>query len=190
MNPFRTIGLVALLLATLVPPAIAQTPALWREEQLAAMDKSDAIMQRAHQEKDLLAQYQVLRHAYASDGRPAFRAIFGQYLSWYRRRASTEVPRAEAPDRPDPRSLADRVVEQDEMWSMLATLPRMQRAVLVLRYYEDIPDAEIGELLGCTTATVRVHAFKALKRLRAALSIIQNELVEQVPRAEVLNDAH
>ena len=76
------------------------------------------------------------------------------------------------------------------MWSMLATLPRMQRAVLVLRYYEDIPDAEIGELLGCTTATVRVHAFKALKRLRAALSIIQNELVEQVPRAEVLNDAH
>jgi hypothetical protein len=40
-------------------------------------------MKRARGQKDLLAQYQVMRHAYASDGKPAFRAIFGQYLSWY-----------------------------------------------------------------------------------------------------------
>ena len=75
--------MAALLLAALAPAVLAQTPALWHEEQLEAMDKSDAIMKRAQQEKDLLAQYQVLRRAYASDGRPAFRAIFGQYLSWY-----------------------------------------------------------------------------------------------------------
>ena len=50
---------------------------------MEAMSQSDAIMKRAHQRQDLLAQYQVMRRAYAADGRPAFRAIFGQYLSWY-----------------------------------------------------------------------------------------------------------
>jgi hypothetical protein len=63
--------------------ARAQTPSLWREQQLAAMNKSDAIMQRANANKDLLAQYQVMRRAYAADGQSAFRAIFGQYLSWF-----------------------------------------------------------------------------------------------------------
>jgi hypothetical protein len=69
--------------AALPIAAFAQTPSVWREQQLEAMDKSDAIMKRAHQEHDLLAQYQVMRRAYAADGRPAFRTIFGQYLSWY-----------------------------------------------------------------------------------------------------------
>jgi hypothetical protein len=76
----------ALLALSLLPglqAARAQSPETWREQQLAAMDKSDAIMKRAHAYKGLLAQYQVLRHAYAADGNPAFRAIFGQYLSWY-----------------------------------------------------------------------------------------------------------
>ena len=72
-----------LLLAGLAPVAVAQIPSIWREQQVEAMNKSDAIMKRAHGRNDLLAQYQVLRHAYASDGKPAFRAIFGQYLSWY-----------------------------------------------------------------------------------------------------------
>ncbi|MGH8146293.1 MAG: hypothetical protein ACREPY_08170 [Rhodanobacteraceae bacterium] len=79
----RTLGLAFVLLAPCLHRAAAQLPSTWREEQLEAMNKSDAIMKRAHQRKDLLAQYQVMRHAYASDGRPAFRAIFGQYLSWY-----------------------------------------------------------------------------------------------------------
>ena len=83
MKNLRTICLAMLLASGLVPAALAQIPSVWREQQIEAMNKSDAIMKRAHDRKDLLAQYQVLRHAYASDGRPAFRAIFGQYLSWY-----------------------------------------------------------------------------------------------------------
>lgn len=51
--------------------------------ELAAVEKSESIMQRALQRKGLLAQYQVLRYAYAADHNPSFRAIFGQYLSWY-----------------------------------------------------------------------------------------------------------
>jgi len=83
MKSLRTICLVMLLPAGLAPTATAQAPSTWREQQVEAMDKSDAIMKRAHGRKDLLAQYQVMRRAYASDGRPAFRAIFGQYLSWF-----------------------------------------------------------------------------------------------------------
>lgn len=51
--------------------------------QIAAVEKSEAIMKRAQQRKGLLAQYQVMRHAYASDSNSTFRVIFGQYLSWY-----------------------------------------------------------------------------------------------------------
>lgn len=80
----RPIGfLCAMLLASLATAALAQLPSTWRAEQIEAMDASDAIMQRVHTRHDLLAQYQVMRHAYAANGRPAFRAIFGQYLSWY-----------------------------------------------------------------------------------------------------------
>jgi RNA polymerase sigma factor (sigma-70 family) len=53
---------------------------------------------------------------------------------------------------------------------MLGALPVMQRAVLVLRYYEDLADADIAAILGCSAATVRVHAFKALNRLRSRLA--------------------
>lgn len=74
--------LVALLTAG-VAAASAQLPSVWREQQLEAMTQSDATMKRANTQHDLLAQYQVMRHAYAADGQPAFRAIFGQYLSWY-----------------------------------------------------------------------------------------------------------
>ncbi|HEX7369897.1 MAG TPA: hypothetical protein VF284_06395 [Rhodanobacteraceae bacterium] len=83
MQALLTISLAALLLAGIAPAALAQTPSLWREEQLQALNQSDAIMQRVDQEKNLLARYQVMRRAYAADGQPAFRAIFGQFLSWY-----------------------------------------------------------------------------------------------------------
>lgn len=51
--------------------------------QAAAVERSEAIMQRAQQRKGLLAQYQVMRYAYAGNGNATFRVIFGQYLSWY-----------------------------------------------------------------------------------------------------------
>jgi len=59
---------------------------------------------------------------------------------------------------------------RDATWRLLATLPRQQRAVLVLRFYEDLPDHEIAEALGCTEPTVRSNASRALTTLRARLS--------------------
>jgi len=63
--------------------AVAQTAAQWQALQIAAASKSEKIMADANTHKGLLAQYQVMRHAYYEDDSPAFRLIFGQYISWY-----------------------------------------------------------------------------------------------------------
>lgn len=57
---------------------------------------------------------------------------------------------------------------EQEMWQALAALPRKQRAVLVLRYYEQLSDAEIAEVLGVSRGTVRSQASRALDKLRTA----------------------
>ncbi|MEO6969089.1 MAG: hypothetical protein ABI132_11645 [Rhodanobacteraceae bacterium] len=52
-------------------------------QQLEAVGKSERILAQAEKRKGLLAQYQVMRYAYAADTSTAFHVIFGQYLSWY-----------------------------------------------------------------------------------------------------------
>jgi RNA polymerase sigma-70 factor (sigma-E family) len=65
-----------------------------------------------------------------------------------------------------PRDHAQENAERDQMWAMLGTLPRRQRAALVLRYYEDLPDADIADILGCAIGTVRSSISRALATLR------------------------
>jgi RNA polymerase sigma-70 factor (sigma-E family) len=97
--------------------------------------------------------------------------ILNEFLSW-RRRSWRLIPVGDAgagrgsasPDH------AQEYSERDALLSELGKLPRRQRAVLVLRYYEDRPDAEIAELLGCAPGTVRGYASRALAALRIELS--------------------
>ena len=78
--------------------------------------------------------------------------------SWGRRR-SLEVLRRPAP--PDPSTMV-----ADELWDVLETLPPRQRAAIVLRFYEDLPDDEIAALLVCRVPTVRTAIFRGLAKLR------------------------
>lgn len=57
----------------------------------------------------------------------------------------------------------------DAVWAFVATLPPRQRAVIVLRYYEDLTEAETADLLGVTVGTVKSQAHKALASLRKVL---------------------
>ena len=57
-----------------------------------------------------------------------------------------------------------------ELIQALGTLPPRQRAVLVLRYFEDLSEAQAAELLGCSVGTVKSTASRGLTRLEAALS--------------------
>jgi RNA polymerase sigma-70 factor (sigma-E family) len=97
------------------------------------------------------------------------KAVLRQYLSWRRRRSSTEIPVASVPDRADGSAVADRIADRQQLGVLLADLPKMQRAVIVLRYFEDRSDDDIAQLLGCAPATVRSHAARGLNRLRAVL---------------------
>ena len=97
-------------------------------------------------------------------------ALVRSHVSWLRRRSSGERPGAAPTDRAAGGDFADQQAVRDDLWSRLGELSRTQRAVLVLRYYEDLDDAAIGEVLRCAPSTVRVHAARGLARLRAGLA--------------------
>lgn len=97
-------------------------------------------------------------------------AIVRQFLSWRRRRASREAVRAEVPEPAGIEEPQQQVLARDQMWQLLAELPRAQRAVLVLRFYSDLPDHEIAAVLGCGESTVRSQAARALARMRVILA--------------------
>jgi RNA polymerase sigma-70 factor (sigma-E family) len=100
------------------------------------------------------------------------RAVVNMTRSWWRRKGSHERPTSQPVERVAPGDLSVDAVERDAMWRRLARLPARQRAVLVLRYYEDLDDATIGRILGCSPVTVRTHAMRALNTLRAHGSIL------------------
>lgn len=90
------------------------------------------------------------------------RAIVNRHVSVWRRLRRERLV-ADTPDKP-----YDEAVGRDrDLWSALATLPPRQRAVLVLRYYEDMSEADCAAVLGCSVGTVKSQAWKALARLRA-----------------------
>ena len=76
---------------------------------------------------------------------------------------------AAAPDDASARRL-DAVGIRAELIEALGTLPPRQRTVLVLRYFEDLTEAQVAELLGCSVGTVKSTASRGLSRLQAALS--------------------
>jgi RNA polymerase sigma-70 factor (sigma-E family) len=95
--------------------------------------------------------------------------VVNEFLSWRRRLKNRERPLAELPDLSTNEDIGARQAQRDTAWRLLAELPRQQRAVLVLRFYEDLPDDEIAAVLGCTASTVRSNAARGLASLRAGL---------------------
>lgn len=80
---------------------------------------------------------------------------------WKRREVATEtIPERGATDEYDD-GLAD------EVWAVVSTLPPRQRAVIVLRYYEELTEAEIARTLGIAEGTVKSQASRALAALRS-----------------------
>lgn len=90
-----------------------------------------------------------------------------QHVSWWRRRRKEDLT-AEPPEGSyhDTHSFG-------EIWRDLRALPPKQRTVLVLRYYEDLADEEIAQLMGISRATVRSQAFRALATLRVRAAVLE-----------------
>jgi len=93
------------------------------------------------------------------------RMVVNEVLSWRRRASSGELPSGALPE-PAAAAPAESLAESDAMWSAIGLLPARQRAVLVLRYYEQLSEAEIAETLGIRPGTVKSQCSAALANLR------------------------
>ena len=128
-------------------------------DRAAAEDVVQTALERAY-----LRRRQLLRNGSAE----AYvrRVVVNAAIDWRRarrRRAELSLDRAAG------LAAADRigqVADRDVLVRALAALAPKQRAVLVMRYWEDLTDAEIGAALNCSAATVRSQAFRGLARLR------------------------
>jgi RNA polymerase sigma-70 factor (sigma-E family) len=93
------------------------------------------------------------------------RAIVNTHISWWRRRRVEEYPTEEIPDQ----AVADHAGTSDLQESMrraVDRLPQRMRAAVVLRYYEDMTEAEVAEALGVSLGTVKSTVSRAVAKLR------------------------
>lgn len=96
------------------------------------------------------------------------RVLVNTYASWWRRKWNGEHPTEELPEPGGARTAHEsrRVDDRTDLWAALERLPKRQRAIVVLRYYEDQSEQETAAIMGCSVGTVKSQASKALAKLR------------------------
>ena len=93
------------------------------------------------------------------------RVLVNAHVKSGRRRWRGELPFAQVPDRPGIDAFEDADTRQT-VQALLPLLPPRQRAVLVLRFYLDLTEPAVADLLGCSVGTVKSQAAKGLRKLR------------------------
>lgn len=148
----------------------ARWSSLYRTSYLLTGDPTQAedLLQTA-----LLKTYTAWRRVAGMGAPEAYvRAILVNSLISDRRRksVSNEFARAELPEL-QVDGHEDDVIDRAQLWEQIRVLPPKQRAVVVLRYYEDMSERQIAETLGCSTGTVKSQASDALRTLRRAMTV-------------------
>ncbi|RQW94411.1 SigE family RNA polymerase sigma factor [Micromonospora inaquosa] len=97
------------------------------------------------------------------------RIMINQHISSWRRHRVHELVTAILPDRPT-RDMTDVVAERHALYAAMRALTPRTRAVVVLRYVVDLPEAEVAATLNCSVGSVKSRASRGLARLRLALA--------------------
>jgi RNA polymerase sigma-70 factor (sigma-E family) len=140
-------------------PRLFRTTYAVAGDRLLAEDALQAAFAKAYSQWD---RVQSAQHPVAYVRRMAINEVLGVLRRpWFRAERSTDVLEL----RPLP-STEDHTVDRDALWRAVCSLPPRQRAVVVLRYYEDLSEAEIADVLGCSRGTVKSTASNALANLR------------------------
>jgi len=93
------------------------------------------------------------------------RIMYTTYVAWWRRRWNGEKPTGELPERAE---TTEGPELRHDLLRALETLPKGQRAAVVLRYFEDLTERETAEALGCSIGTVKSQTARGLAALRAS----------------------
>jgi RNA polymerase sigma-70 factor (sigma-E family) len=143
---------------------VARSTALFRTAYLLTGSRPDAedLLQTAFA-KTFLAWSRI--HDKQAADAYVRRVLLNAHTSRWRLRRVAETPYGELPEQAS-RDAVGAVDLHDALWRALETLPRRQRAVVVLRYYEDLSEPEVADLLGCAVGTVKSQSSRALAKLR------------------------
>lgn len=140
----------------------ARATSLWRTAYLLTHDHhlAEDLLQTA-----LTKAWQVWPRVEGNPEPYVRKILVNTYTSWWRRKWTGEQPTEVLPESAgeDAHAIAD--VGHD-LWQAMNRLPRRMRAVVVLRYLEDLSEAETARLLDCSVGTVKSQAAKGLARLR------------------------
>ncbi len=98
------------------------------------------------------------------------RALTNNFVNSRRAASRREFAFADVPESFDDRDAYGQLADRDEIWRVLGTLPAQQRAALVLRFFEDLSDADAAVALDCRVGTVRSLVSRGLATLRGQLS--------------------
>jgi RNA polymerase sigma-70 factor (sigma-E family) len=107
------------------------------------------------------------------------KVVVNTYASWWRRKWNGETPSDELPEARTAQDGATDPAGTHDLWTALGRLPRRQRAVVVLRYFEDLSEIETARLLDCSVGTVKSQAAKALAKLRVDPALTDDAMVRE-----------
>jgi RNA polymerase sigma-70 factor (sigma-E family) len=137
----------------------------------SALLRTAYLLTRDHQLAEDLLQASLTKAWFAwgrTHGNPEAyvrKIIVNTFNSWWRRKwngetATDVLPESRVSDG------TDAVESGHDLWEAMGRLPRKQRAVVVLRYFEDLTEAQAAEVLDCSVGTVKSQTSKALAKLR------------------------